>query len=49
MKKTTVALAMFCLPLGTHAQRALEVIPLRHASAEQVLPVLRPLLEELSR
>jgi type II secretory pathway component GspD/PulD (secretin) len=45
MRKTAVALALFCLPLGTHAQQVLEVIPLRHASAEQVLPVLRPLLE----
>jgi len=45
MKKTAVALALSCVPLGTHAQQALEVIPLRHASAEQVLPVLRPLLE----
>lgn len=45
MKKTAVALAMCCIPWGTHAQQTLEVIPLRHASVEQVLPVLRPLLE----
>jgi type II secretory pathway component GspD/PulD (secretin) len=45
MKKTAVALALLFLALGARAQQALEVIPLRHASAEQVLPVLRPLLE----
>lgn len=30
---------------GAHAQNSMEVIPLRHRTLEQVLPVLRPLLE----
>lgn len=34
------------VPLGdAHAQQTLEVVPLRHRSVEQVIPVLRPLLE----
>ncbi|THF56553.1 hypothetical protein [Pseudothauera rhizosphaerae] len=37
------ALALF-LPLAAAAEPALEIIPLRHRPAEQVLPVLRPLL-----
>src|SRR5258706_16024712 len=38
-------LAVLLLPLAAAAQYALEIIPLRHVTAEQVLPVLRPLLE----
>jgi hypothetical protein len=44
MRRTLyVALAL----LATHAysQNALEIIPLRHRTAEQVLPALRPLME----
>ncbi len=33
------------LPLPVAGQHALEVIPLRHSTVEQVLPALRPLLE----
>jgi Bacterial type II/III secretion system short domain len=33
------------LACGAHAQQTLEIIPLRHATVEQVLPTLRPLLE----
>lgn len=36
-------LCWLCLPL--QAQQALEIIPLRHRTVEQVLPALRPLLE----
>lgn len=44
MKATTyILLALFVG--AAHAQGTLEVIPLRHATAEQVLPALRPLLE----
>lgn len=31
--------------LALHAQQALEIIPLRHRTVEQVLPALQPLLE----
>jgi type II secretory pathway component GspD/PulD (secretin) len=39
-----LALILFAAPAAL-AQGTLEVIPLRHRTAEQVLPVLRPLLE----
>lgn len=38
-------LAILAPPLHAAAQQALEIIPLRHRTVEQVLPVLRPLLE----
>lgn len=49
MKRNCVSLRRLCLALvfcapGALAQDALEVIPLRHRTAEQVIPVLRPLL-----
>lgn len=34
-----------CAALAARAQQTLEIIPLRHATVEQVLPSLRPLLE----
>lgn len=34
-----------CLPLVALAQQEVEIIPLRHRTIEQVLPVLQPLLE----
>ena len=37
--------AFGCLALHAAAQQVMEVIPLRHATVEQVLPSLRPLLE----
>lgn len=40
-----LALLAVLAPLHAAAQQALEVIPLRHRTVEQVLPVLRPLLE----
>jgi hypothetical protein len=40
---TAAALALAAA--GTCAQGSLEIIPLRHRTPEQVLPVLRPLLE----
>ncbi len=39
------ALPLLLLALPALAQDAVEVIPLRHRTAEQVIPILRPLLE----
>jgi type II secretory pathway component GspD/PulD (secretin) len=44
MKATTYVLLLSCC-LAAWAQASLEVIDLRHGTAEQVLPALRPLLE----
>lgn len=44
MKATTYVLLLFYC-LAAWAQASLEVIDLRHTTAEQVLPALRPLLE----
>jgi type II secretory pathway component GspD/PulD (secretin) len=38
-------LLLWLMAPAAFAQSALEIIPLRHRSAEQVIPVLRPLLE----
>jgi len=43
--KVLLVAALSGAALGAAAQGALEVIPLRHRTAEQVLPALRPLLE----
>jgi type II secretory pathway component GspD/PulD (secretin) len=40
-----IAVTLACLAWRAAAQPALEVISLKHRTAEQVLPVLRPLLE----
>jgi hypothetical protein len=46
MKALRLLLAVALLaPLAAAAQQTLEVISLRHSTAEQVLPALRPLLE----
>jgi hypothetical protein len=39
------AVALALGAVGARAQASLEIIPLRHRTPEQVLPVLRPLLE----
>ncbi len=44
MKATTYLSLLFCC-CAAWAQASLEVIDLRHTTAEQVLPALRPLLE----
>ena len=44
MKATTYVLLLSCC-LAAWAQASLEVIDLRHTTAERVLPALRPLLE----
>lgn len=44
MKATTYLCLLFCCA-AAWAQASLEVIDLRHTTAEQVLPALRPLLE----
>src|SRR3990170_8156272 len=44
MKATTYASLLFACGVAL-AQGSLEVIDLRHVTAEQVLPALRPLLE----
>jgi len=44
MKATTYLFLLFCC-FTAWAQASLEVIDLRHTTAEQVLPALRPLLE----
>lgn len=43
--KRFLALGLLCATLPALAQYALEIIPLRHRTVEQVLPVLQPLLE----
>lgn len=43
--RLVVAFALACFACVTFAQQALEIIPLRHRTAEQVLPALQPLLE----
>src|SRR5687768_14394929 len=40
-----LAFVLVALAAPLHAQNALEIITLRHRTAEQVLPALRPLLE----
>jgi hypothetical protein len=39
------AVVLACMAAGSAAQQALEIIPLRHRTVEQVLPALQPLLE----
>ena len=43
--RSVLAAALICAVHLTSAQQALEIIPLKHRTVEQVLPVLRPLLE----
>ena len=38
-------LLFFCLPLFAVAQQAMEIIPLRHRTVEQVIPALQPFVE----
>ena len=45
MGRTGLAAILTSFAVAAAAQQALEVIALRHRTAEQVLPVLRPLLE----
>ncbi len=43
--RVAIAVLAFCVGTTTLAQGTLEIIPLQHRTAEQVLPALRPLLE----
>ena len=43
--RSAVAVALLALGTSVGAQNSLEIITLRHRTAEQVMPVLRPLLE----
>jgi len=43
--RLVLAALLGCAALGALAQQALEIITLRHRTAEQVLPALQPLLE----
>ncbi len=43
--RSTLAVAAACFASLSAAQYALEIIPLKHRTVEQVLPTLRPLLE----
>jgi type II secretory pathway component GspD/PulD (secretin) len=43
--KATTNLLLAIVASGALAQGSIEVIPLRHRTAEQVIPILRPLLE----
>ncbi len=43
MKRLLLLLLVFAAP--SFGQGTLEVIPLRHRTADQVIPILRPLLE----
>ena len=45
LKKAMVAALLGAVPYPGSGQQALEIISLRHRTVEQVLPVLRPLLE----
>jgi hypothetical protein len=45
MARSGLAAILASVCLGAIGQQALEIIPLRHRTVEQVLPVLRPLLE----
>lgn len=45
MARSGLAAILAFFSLGAAGQQALEIIPLRHRTVEQVLPVLRPLLE----
>lgn len=45
MKRLLLLAGLFAFALAAFAQGSLEVVPLRHRSAEQVIPVLRPLLD----
>src|SRR6185503_13736387 len=40
-----VVAALACAAFAASAQHTLEIIPLRHATVEQVIPALRPLLD----
>ena len=43
--RLVLAMALACVANVIFAQQALEIIPLRHRTVDQVLPVLQPLLE----
>jgi hypothetical protein len=43
--RLVLAVVLAPAPLAAPAQQALEIIPLRHRTVEQVLPVLQPLVE----
>ena len=43
--RLVLAAALAWIAAGAFAQQTLEIIPLRHRTAEQVLPVLQPLVE----
>jgi hypothetical protein len=43
--RSVLAAVLTCLAPALWAQQALEIIPLKHRTVDQVLPVLRPLLE----
>jgi type II secretory pathway component GspD/PulD (secretin) len=45
MKRFLLFAGLLVVALAIHARGSLEVVPLRHRSAEQVIPVLRPLLD----
>jgi hypothetical protein len=45
MMRSGLAAILACFAIDAAGQQALEIIPLRHRTVEQVLPVLRPLLE----
>jgi hypothetical protein len=45
MMRSGLAAILACFAVHAAGQQALEIIPLRHRTVEQVLPVLRPLLE----
>ena len=45
--RTLITLLLLCGAVGTtHAAGSLEVIPLQHRSAEELIPILRPFLNE---
>jgi hypothetical protein len=45
IRSALAVVAAACLPLGAAAQHAMQIIPLKYRTVEQVLPTLRPLLE----
>ena len=45
MKRFLLSAFLLLSALAALAQGSLEVVPLQHRSAEQVMPILRPLLD----
>ena len=47
--RLVLAFGIVCAAWPSAAQHALEIIPLKHSTVEQVLPTLRPLLQSWAK